>query len=218
MILSLALKHPNESILKYIASSMGVEVMVDKHLKIDEPSLVISSEPLQSILRMTLQVSHNLYSELLLRKLSTLGVTQDIYCVPAILKLRLNMKSTFNWNQADGSGLSYHNLVSPMTIVELLQNVYMVGGRELGDLFVSLLPICGKNGTLASRLQNISGSVYAKSGSLRFVTALSGYVLNSSLASDDYIVFSILVNNVLDPSKGRKAIDEICSLLALKTF
>jgi D-alanyl-D-alanine carboxypeptidase/D-alanyl-D-alanine-endopeptidase (penicillin-binding protein 4) len=92
--------------------------------------------------------------------------------------------------QADGSGLSRSNKAEPSTFVALLKAMHETDDSEL---FYHSLPVGGVSGTLRNRFKGtvVQGKVRAKTGTLRGVRALSGY-----LETNDYgtVIFSILVN------------------------
>ncbi|MEM7067225.1 MAG: D-alanyl-D-alanine carboxypeptidase/D-alanyl-D-alanine-endopeptidase [Cyanobacteria bacterium P01_B01_bin.77] len=92
--------------------------------------------------------------------------------------------------QVDGSGLSRSNRIPPSTLISLLKA--MEGHRE-GLVFYNSLPIAGVNGTLRNRFQNtrLHGKLHGKTGTLRGVRALSGYLDNEDYGT---IAFSVLVN------------------------
>jgi len=114
---------------------------------------------------------------------------------------------------ADGSGLSHYNLVSAELLLEALKYVYYQR-RDFFDLFYSSLPAAGIDGTLESRMKNTNaeGNVHAKTGTLRGVSALSGYV---TAGNGHLVAFSILIQNFIDHySEARSFQDRICELLA----
>ena len=81
---------------------------------------------------------------------------------------------------------------------------------------VALVPIMvfGVDGTLDHRFTNtpVKGKLWAKTGTLNEVNALSGYV---NAASGRTVVFSILVNNHLpDSDDEQQAIDRIAEAIA----
>ena len=110
----------------------------------------------------------------------------------------------------DGSGLSRHNLLSPDAIAQTLQ---LMSQTPHAKVYRASLPVAGVSGSLKNRLRNTAaqGRVYAKTGGMTGVSALSGY-----LDVPDYqpLVFSIIVNQS-DQSFAtlRQAIDEIVLLL-----
>jgi D-alanyl-D-alanine carboxypeptidase/D-alanyl-D-alanine-endopeptidase (penicillin-binding protein 4) len=88
----------------------------------------------------------------------------------------------------DGSGLSRYNLFSPMDFVFLLNKMQ----HEFGMERVKTVFPAGGKGTLSSYYQNLSSSLYAKTGSLGGVICLSGYLLTRK---QRWLLFSVLVNN-----------------------
>jgi PBP4 family serine-type D-alanyl-D-alanine carboxypeptidase len=93
----------------------------------------------------------------------------------------------------DGSGLSNLNRVSPQTMTDVLQYAYT--NKLIGPDFVKSLPIAGVDGTLKKRFKNsvLEGRVFAKTGYINNVRALSGYALTRS---GDVLAFSILSNGI----------------------
>jgi len=111
---------------------------------------------------------------------------------------------------ADGSGLSRYNLISPSDIVTLLK--YMYRDFELQPEYTSLLPIGGIDGTLKNRMHTIQRKVRAKTGTMRGVSCLSGYVVTSD---SEVLAFSMMMNNYLGRAESiQKIQDEIVYLLA----
>jgi serine-type D-Ala-D-Ala carboxypeptidase/endopeptidase (penicillin-binding protein 4) len=98
----------------------------------------------------------------------------------------------------DGSGLSRNNLVTPRTLVTTLRTMYSAPGNEV---FMASLPVAGISGTLQHRLQNTTaqGTVHAKTGTLKGVKALSGYIEHPEYGT---LVFSIISNQPNSLSSG----------------
>lgn len=112
----------------------------------------------------------------------------------------------------DGSGLSKMNLASPEAITSVL--VGLLRYKDSGEIIRSL-PVSGGEGSLRKRMNTgiARGRVYAKTGTLSRVSALSGYVTDA--AQRPRVAFSILVNRV-PPGKvyqARRLQDDICRLL-----
>jgi D-alanyl-D-alanine carboxypeptidase/D-alanyl-D-alanine-endopeptidase (penicillin-binding protein 4) len=106
----------------------------------------------------------------------------------------------------DGSGLSRQNLVTPHGIVTLLE---YASKQTWSKEFRDTLPLAGVDGSLADRFKGsvAQGRVFAKTGSLGGVKALSGY---GTTSHGDQIAFSILSNNSNVPAKRvTDAIDTI---------
>lgn len=96
-------------------------------------------------------------------------------------------------NQADGSGLSRMNFVSPRVFVQLLTYLH---AQPTFPILYDSLPIAGIDGTLRNRLKDsaVTGNLHAKTGSLSHDSSLSGYITTKD---KEMLVFSILMNNYL---------------------
>lgn len=112
----------------------------------------------------------------------------------------------------EGSGLSRNNLVTAAATVRLLQ--YMAAHRER-EAFRDALPVAGVDGTLRRRMQGTpaEGNARAKTGSLRWAGALSGYL---TTAAGERLAFSLMLNRHLpSPDRAVRAeLDEIVILLS----
>ncbi len=147
-----------------------------------DPATSIRSKSLWQWLQETNQRSNNSYADVLLRYI---GGTSAVKQALGQLGISPN-----GYRQVDGSGLSRQNLATPATLVSVLQAMYRDREREI---FYKSLPIAGVSGTLRSRLRYSStrGRVHAKTGTLRGVKSLSGYLEHPQYGT---IVFSIMVN------------------------
>src|ERR1035438_3996246 len=111
---------------------------------------------------------------------------------------------------ADGPARARLELVTPAAVVRLLAHMFQSSGR---DAWVSLLPVAGLDGTLHARFAGTAaaGRIFAKTGSLSNVAALSGYARRRD---GKMLAFSILVNNYNGPAADlRAAIDRVCALM-----
>ena len=77
----------------------------------------------------------------------------------------------------NGSGLSRSERISAQALARMLQNAYR---SPLMPELMSSLPITGVDGTLKRSRAAAQGSAHLKTGSLRDVTALAGYVHGAS--------------------------------------
>jgi D-alanyl-D-alanine carboxypeptidase/D-alanyl-D-alanine-endopeptidase (penicillin-binding protein 4) len=104
----------------------------------------------------------------------------------------------------EGSGLSRNNLTTANATVALLQ--CMAKHPAAAD-FIAALPVAGVDGTLRRRMKNTPAfqNVRAKTGTLRWVNALSGFV---TTAAGEHLVFSLMLNRY-DPPPNRKRTDEL---------
>jgi D-alanyl-D-alanine carboxypeptidase/D-alanyl-D-alanine-endopeptidase (penicillin-binding protein 4) len=109
--------------------------------------------------------------------------------------------------------LSRTALVTPNAIVKLLQ--HMDGHRD-AESFRASLPIAGVDGSLRNRMKETraEGNVRAKTGTIRFVNTLSGYL---TTAVGERLAFSILLNAYEPPpdatTSTREDIDAVVLML-----
>ena len=91
----------------------------------------------------------------------------------------------------EGSGLSRRDVITPEATVALLR---FMSRSKWAEIYRNALPIAGVDGTLQNRMKGTlaSGNVRAKTGSLRYVYTLSGYVTS---AAGEHLAFSIMLNN-----------------------
>lgn len=192
----------------------------------------VISRPLGEIIRTTNKESLNLNAELLLR---TLGKER----APAAVKteegkktarpepdeaekgigvLRSWLRDTSGVVAADklalhdGSGLSRLDLVTPQATAQVLAHMSRAN-QSTATLFRDSLPVLGRDGTLRTRLRGTkaAGRVAAKTGTLTYVNALSGY---ATLADGEQVVFSVMCNDETASAPNTAAvIDRLLELL-----
>ena len=171
------------------------------------------SLPLIEDVRVINKTSQNLHAELALRLAGKLYGTGGSFAggsaaVRSFL-LQAGLKED-DFVLLDGSGLSRRDLVAPAAVVQLL--VY-AARQPWGTAFEGTLPVAGVDGSLSERFPNspAAGLVYAKTGTLSHVNALSGY--GWTLGGQRF-AFSIFCNNHnLQSARVLAAIDEIVKLL-----
>lgn len=102
----------------------------------------------------------------------------------------------------DGSGLSPQNRIPARLICDIL--LYVAESEQCAPEFISSLAISGLDGTLKDRPLNgrVRGALRAKTGSIRGVSALSGYLWTHE---GERIIFSLLMNG--ENSQTGKFID-----------
>ncbi len=109
--------------------------------------------------------------------------------------------------QADGSGLSRHDLVTPRAFVTLLQYAQK---QTWFPAYYASLPVAGVDGTLNERMKDsgIAGRIHAKTGSVTHVRTLSGF---AETPRGRRLIFSFLSNNEGGKNhEAHDALDELC--------
>jgi serine-type D-Ala-D-Ala carboxypeptidase/endopeptidase (penicillin-binding protein 4) len=166
----------------------------------------IHSTSIRDWITITNQKSNNVYASILLSYLGGFLTVQK-----TLTDLGIDASG---YHLQDGSGLSHSNLATPRTFVSTLRAMYYARGN---DVFLASLPVAGISGTLKNRLRNTTaeGTVRAKTGSLKGVKALSGYIDHPEYGT---LVFSIITNQPTNQSSSPiiQAIDDI--VLSLSTL
>src|SRR5699024_4896466 len=106
----------------------------------------------------------------------------------------------------DGSGISQDDLIPASEITKLL---YHAQEENWYDVFENSLPVAGKTdrmvgGSLRNRMADMP--VKAKTGTINGVSSLSGY---AETKDGETVIFSILINNLLDSDNGPPIEDKI---------
>jgi len=162
-----------------------------------------TSAPLSLILRGLNKFSNNFVAEQILK---TIGA--ELYGHPGTTEKGLRAMGEYmkslryeprRFRVLDGSGLSRQNRLSPNQIVSILQDMH--GDLGVYPEFVAALGVMGRDGNVLKRMNGHNGSEKArvKTGTLNFVSALSGYLQS---ADGERFAFSILMND-LKCSNGR---------------
>jgi D-alanyl-D-alanine carboxypeptidase/D-alanyl-D-alanine-endopeptidase (penicillin-binding protein 4) len=161
----------------------------------------------------TNKVSQNLHAELYLRLLGRLEGEDGSIAQGARVVRQFLIGAGIDPGDFlffDGSGMSGEDLITPRAATTLL--VY-AAHQPWGELYRASLPVAGVDGTLAGRFAGeLKGRVFAKTGTLAEVNALSGYLI---AASGRTVVFSVLCND-RQPSgnAAREAMDRIVTAIA----
>ncbi len=173
----------------------------------------IISPPLRELVKDFMKPSQNLETdlifdhtgEMLREENSSPWETSEQSAVTALGKfLHTNGLPASDVHFDEGSGLSRNNLTTANATVALLR---FMAKRPAAQTWEESLPIAGVDGTIRRRMKNTAAekNVHAKTGTLRWVNALSGYVTN---AAGEKLVFSLMLNRY-DSPPGRKRTDEL---------
>jgi serine-type D-Ala-D-Ala carboxypeptidase/endopeptidase (penicillin-binding protein 4) len=172
-----------------------------------------TSPPLGQDLTVINKVSQNLHVELLLRDLGKAvlndGPNDELAAAGARVVRQFLVGAGIDPSDFvffDGSGLSPQDLITPRAATTLLA---YAARQPWGEAFRQTLPIAGVDGSLSGRFTQspLKGKLFAKTGTLFEVNALSGYLI---ARSGKTVILSVLCNDH-DPSSEatRKAADRI---------
>ncbi|MBT5551589.1 MAG: D-alanyl-D-alanine carboxypeptidase/D-alanyl-D-alanine-endopeptidase [Nitrospina sp.] len=165
--------------------------------------LTHESEPLRTALQGLNKFSNNFVAEQIIK---TIGAEK--YGAPGTTLKGLKAVEEYlmelgyrpdQYHVLDGSGLSRQNRFSPQMMIDVLRHVK----NDLGVYpeFVSALGVMGVDGNVKNRMRGvkISDRARVKTGTLNFVSALSGYFQSKD---GETFAFSFLMNS-LKCSNGR---------------
>ena len=172
------------------------------------------SVPAIQDITVTNKISQNLHAELLLRLLGKIFGSEGSFeqGTRVVRQFMVNAGvEDGDFFLYDGSGLSPDDRITPRAFTKLLtyasQQPWGAGWRET-------LPVAGVDGTLAGRFKNspLKGHMWAKTGTMNEVNALSGYL---TADSGKALAFSILVNGHRPDSDAEaEAVDRIVDAIA----
>ena len=179
----------------------------------------VESRPVSEIVTRMMKSSQNLYAQLLLLQV---GARQQ---TPAARNQTTEEAGLEEMNKflseagiskgevflEDGSGLSRGALLTPNATVTLLRFMHR---HRHADIFRDSLPIAGVDGSLQQRLKAdaTAGNVRAKTGYIRFVNALSGYV---TTAAGEPLAFSIMLNSYQSAAGTPSARDDLDAMVLM---
>ena len=162
----------------------------------------VYSQPADTLYKIMMSRSDNFFAEqtLLMASNELLGYMSDEKMIDTLLKTELkNIPTKPRW--VDGSGLSRYNLFSPKDFVFLLDKMK----NEFGMERMTKILLTGNHGTLTNYYVKEQGFIFAKTGTVSGVVALSGYLYTKT---NKLLEFSVLINNFIgSPRAVRRAIE-----------
>lgn len=195
-------------------SKQGIEVGVIARASDEAPLapsrlLHLVQTSISQVLNRTNRDSQNLFAEALLKRMGrqVTGRPGSWRQGAAAVRMALRKSNRLDTGTAalcisDGSGLTRDNRVTARLLVELLRSMHRDPAKAA--IFRDSLSLGGTNGTLRDRFGDLHGQVFAKSGYLRGVSGLSGYLVLPAFGRGQpeprTIGFSFLFNG-FDPHK-----------------
>jgi len=163
--------------------------------------------------RLLNKISQNLHAEVLLRTAARQSGPwsdpEDLQKFPMQFYAKAGIAPD-DVVQADGSGLSRHDLVTPRAFVTLLQYAQK---QAWFPAYYASLPVAGVDGTLTDRMKisAIAGRIHAKTGSVSHVRTLSGF---AETPGGRLLIFSFLSNNEsVKNHEVHDALDGLCQAM-----
>lgn len=174
------------------------------------------SIPLSELLIPFMKLSNNGLAEILVKEMGKVARGKGSW--EKGLEVLEDVLSKFGMNRdtifiRDGSGISHANLIPANEISKLL---FTVQKEDWFPTFLSALPLAGDvdrmvGGTLNERMKDTK--VQAKTGTIYSVSTLSGYLTTKQNVR---LIFSIMINNLLDEEEGKDIEDRIVDVLVNK--
>jgi serine-type D-Ala-D-Ala carboxypeptidase/endopeptidase (penicillin-binding protein 4) len=169
----------------------------------------LPSPPLYEVARAILEPSQNWMTEQLVRtlgaELGEEGSWSEGFRVLTDFLVEEVEVDPLELHWRDGSGLSAYNLLSPRALARILDDAR---SRPWYELFRRAQAEPGReDSTLRTRLLPLAGRLFAKTGSISHVNALSGYLLRDDGSE---VIFVILTNSGnLPAARVREAMDQV---------
>ena len=176
--------------------------------------IATQTHSIQQVLHRMMKASDNLYAESMFYQLAASGGTRwattklaRLYEKALLSRIGIN---PHHYYIADGSGLSLYNYVSAELETKLLRYAYQ--HSDLYEAYLKAQPIAGVDGTLKSRMRHTAaaGNVRAKTGTLKGVSSLAGYLTASN---GHLLCFAIINNGGLTHGPMRSLQNKICVAL-----
>ncbi|QOR68919.1 D-alanyl-D-alanine carboxypeptidase/D-alanyl-D-alanine-endopeptidase [Cytobacillus suaedae] len=173
------------------------------------------SMTLRDLLVPFMKLSNNVHAETLIKEMGRVingsGSWKSGLEVMDSEMTRLGL-NTASFVIRDGSGISHINLIPTNEISKLL---FKSQSEPWFPVYLQSLPVAGNGdrmigGTLRHRLNTVE-NVYAKTGTLTTVSSISGYI---DTKSGNKLIFSIILNNLLEDTKGKAIEDKMIELVS----
>ncbi len=181
----------------------------------EKATLVCScSTPLIEVLRPMMKDSDNLFAESVFYRLAALNGHPYASRKDAMFHIeKLIGEMGFDparYLVADGSGASLYNYLTAELEMAFLR--YAWHDKAIFSVLYDVLPIAGVDGTLSRRMRDgkTRGNVRAKTGTLKGVSSLAGYLRNEC---GHWLAFCILNQGVMVRKDALDFQDKFCELL-----
>lgn len=184
-------------LLKRLNISVSGEVKISHTPESDTVTIAQRTSPkMRDLVEYMLQKSNNLYADAIAKNIAAeyFNLPATYYRANRAMRSILSQYAKIDLGSSyivDGSGLSPHNLMSPDTMLEILEYINQ-HNDTLG--IIELLPVSGKSGTLQWRASTfnepLKEHVMAKTGTLQNVSNLAGFVITKNGNRVPFVMFT----------------------------
>lgn len=173
-----------------------------------DTGMVVKGKPIDSVLLYFMVNSDNFIGEQLVYTLAKNGGgARDPGMFINTSLDSLFQDSVMSYRFFDASGLSRYNQVTPSRMVSLLEQQWQkIGHQKIKSIYSK-----GEKGQLPDEFIPLGDVILAKTGSMRNVFALSGYL---KCSSGNWLVFSVMINGHMSTQKSvRKAVSSLLEMV-----
>ncbi len=186
MIKDIPFKYSEELLVRLLRDTLGIPVTVIPNQKVSGTKIVYNSSTLSAVSLMMQRSDNFLAEQLLIVSGKVMGYENtDAYRRSLISKWQLPQAT--QW--VDGSGLSRYNLITPKSLVKVLNDLYQ---SNKWQTITTIFPTGGVSGTIRQWYAADQPYVFAKTGTLSNNHSLSGYLKTKSGKT---LIFSFMNNN-----------------------
>ena len=204
---------PSDSLtIDLLRKGLGIPVSKAKQSLSNSQLDTLWTSDLAPLYKALLHQSDNLIAESLLIMVGQ-HTNDTLATAPTISRLQGQwakwLPDPLEW--VDGSGVSRYNMVTPRSLLAVLQRIHStIGFQGIQQYF----PLGGAQGTLKAYRLPEGMRVYAKTGTLRHNHNLSGYFQGKK---GQWYAFSIMVNHYTAPTQAiRQGISALLALMYKK--
>lgn len=201
-----------EGEVRVVYDSFESPVRDDGLLGTPAPIVTWSSPPMSEIVAAILKPSQNWIAEHVLKTLGAERGAGGTWSDGVDVELRYLYEVAGVDSGAvqlrDASGLSAQNLLTPEAVIRIFEHARR---QPWGRIYRSAMAEPGESGTLRGRLEEFSGQLHGKTGTITNVNSLSGYL---TTADGRELMFSVLSNGSgVSSGLVRAAIDRIVAAI-----
>jgi len=197
--------------IQYIWSEATGRTISMTEIPLPAETMSIAGSQRDTLIKRMMQESDNFVAEQLLLACSfkKLNFMSEEIMIDSLLQGPLrDITDDIAW--VDGSGLSRYNQMTPRSIVWVLRQLYNLEGMSY---IKSVFPAGGVSGNIKDLYKGKNGLpyIYAKTGSMRHIYCLSGFLLTRS---GKILVFSWMNNQFMgDPAELKGKMEKLFSFL-----